>query len=283
MKMNRRNVLALAGAATGAAVLSPAPAFAAPKPDLWAFWQVDNPGNPDGIDHSSWDTFLSRNVEINNLDPTLIRYDGVSGSDRALLDTYLDQLAAVQIRQFSKPEQMAFWINLYNALTVKVILNHFPVRSIRDVDISPGFFSNGPWGKKLLAVEGEMLSLDDIEHRILRPIWQDPRIHYAVNCAALGCPMLMPRAFEAKDLEEDLNQNAIAFANSERGAMIDADDPGKIRVSSIFEWFKVDFGGTDRAVLDHIAAFAVPERASALMNAKRIDDDFYDWTLNIAT
>ena len=101
----------------------------------------------------------------------------------------------------SRDEQLAYWINLYNALTVKVILDHYPVKSILDIDISPGWFSIGPWGKKLVAVEGVEISLDDIEHRILRPIWRDPRIHYALNCAAVGCPNLLREAFTGATAE----------------------------------------------------------------------------------
>ncbi len=101
-------------------------------------------------------------------------------------------LAATSADRLRRAEQFPFWINLYNALTVKVVLDHYPVEIIRDIDISPGLFADGPWGKKLVTVEGEALSLDDIEHRILRPIWKDPRLHYVLNCAALGVPIFSP-------------------------------------------------------------------------------------------
>ena len=97
-------------------------------------------------------------------------------------------MQAVAISNYNRNEQKAYWINVYNALTIDLILSRFPVASIRDINISPGLLARGPWGAKLFIVEGEKLSLDDIEHRILRPIWKDNRIHYAVNFASLGLP-----------------------------------------------------------------------------------------------
>ena len=164
-------------------------------------------------------------------------------------------------RDAQPAEQQAYWINLYNALTVQVILDHYPVDSIRDIDISPGFFADGPWGKKLLVVDGEEVSLDDIEHRILRPIWQDLRIHYAVNCASIGCPNLQPEAFTAENADRLMDEGARAYIGHPRGASVDR---GKLTVSSIYKWFKADFGGSDVGVIDHLQQFAEPELKAAL-------------------
>ena len=106
-------------------------------------------------------------------------------------------LSGVAIGGYAPDEQRAFWINLYHALTVRVILSHYPVSGIREIDISPGLFARGPWDRKLIPVEGVELTLNDIEHRILRPIWRDPRVHYALNCASLGCPDLRRRPIPA--------------------------------------------------------------------------------------
>ena len=122
-------------------------------------------------------------------------------------------MAAVRVSGLGRDEQCAYWINLYNALTLEVVLDHYPVDSIRDIDISPGLFSQGPWGKKLITVEGEQVSLNDIEHRILRPIWRDPRIHYAINCASLGCPNLQPRPFTGRTLDHALDLAAMRFVD----------------------------------------------------------------------
>ncbi len=108
----------------------------------------------------------------------------------------------------------------YNALTVKVILDNYPVKSIRDIDISPGLLNDGPWDAKLLTIEGKEVSLNDIEHRILRPIFLDNRIHYAVNCASSGCPNLQPEAFTVENTEELLDRGAREYIAHERGVKI---------------------------------------------------------------
>ncbi len=181
------------------------------------------------------------------------------------------------ISTYNRQEQKAFWINLYNALTVKVILDHYPVNSIRDIDISPGWFSDGPWGAKLVIIEGEELSLDDIEHRILRPIWQDPRIHYAVNCASLGCLNLAPIAYTAHNIEELLDQGTWAYINHPQGVTF---KNGKLQVSSIYQWFQEDFGGSREGVLQHLRSYAREQLAEQLQTyrGKLIYD--YDWGLN---
>jgi len=153
-------------------------AQAAPKAELWPRWRAHDPGSTQTIDHVAWDRFLKKYVVsphpsgINR-----VRYDAVTPEDRKLLKSYLQHLQRVPISSFNKAEQKAYWINLYNALTVDLVLSHYPVKSILDINISPGIFSRGPWGAKLLTIEGEKLSLDDIEHRILRPIWKDNRVH----------------------------------------------------------------------------------------------------------
>lgn len=170
---------------------------------------------------------------------------------------------------------MAYWINLYNAATVELILDHYPVRSI--TRIKSGLFSFGPWDRKLLKVDGHKLSLNDIEHRILRPLFKDPRIHYAVNCASLGCPDLAPRAYTAENLEQMLEDGARRYVNHPRGVSI---EDGELIVSSIYVWFRADFGGTDAAVVEHLRRYAATELKAGLMRHSDIDDDRYDWALN---
>ena len=139
------------------------------------------------VDHSTWDQFLQSYLVKRNGEVNRVQYGQVSPTDHAKLSDYIHQLEQTSVRRLHRSEQKAYWINLYNALTVKVILDHYPVKSIRDIDISPGLFSNGPWGKKLVSIENQKVSLDDIEHRILRPIWKDSRVHYVVNCASICC------------------------------------------------------------------------------------------------
>ena len=180
-----------------------------------------------------------------------------------------------RISQFNREQQRAFWINLYNALTIRVILKNYPVRSIRD--ISSGFFSSGPWSLELITIEAQALTLDDIEHRILRPIWKDARLHYAVNCASIGCPNLQNRAFTASNTEALLNKAADEFINHQRAVSIN--DDGELQLSSIYHWFDDDFGG-ESGVISHIREHASTSLIDMLEGIDEIDDYHYDWRLN---
>jgi len=254
------------------------PAQAAPKADLWPFWLPHDPASTETVDHSAWDRLLKTHVVASPDGINRFAYNRVTPADRRTLEDYLDRLSMVVPRKLNRDEQRAFWINLYNALTVRVILDHYPVDSIKQINISPGLFSIGPWRRKLMTVDGEPVSLDDIEHRILRPIWKDPRIHYAVNCAALGCPNLQPRAFTAANGEFLLSQAAIEFVNHPRAVRFDGD---RLIVSSIYVWFREDFGaGHERDVILHLAGYAAPALAERLFVARYIFDDAYDWALN---
>ncbi len=260
--------------------LGPGAVEAAPKAVLWERWTAHNPDASDKIDHGAWGDFLEHYLMTGSDGVNRIAYGRVLPEDRAVLDGYVEDLSKVAISDYARPEQMAYWINLYNALTVQVIIDHYPIESIRDIDISPGLFSDGPWGKKLITIEGERVALDDIEHQILRPIFQDPRIHYAVNCASIGCPNLQTMPFEADLLDRQLDDAAIEFVNHRRAVEIGG---GEVTASSIFTWFEEDFGGDDRGVVAHLKAYAAPDLAMKLEAISRIDDYEYDWRLNDAT
>jgi hypothetical protein len=264
--------------AAGASVL-PIPVMAAPKSERWPRWEAQDSASTARIDHGAWDGLLARHLVEGADGINRFRYGRVAGADKAALDGYVAMLAAQGVTKLARAEQRALWTNLYNALTVKVVVEAYPVASIRDIRISPGLFASGPWGKKLVRVEDEMLSLDDIEHRILRPIWNDPRTHYAVNCASIGCPNLQKRAYTAANMEQLLDAGARAFVNHARGAEV---VDGKLTASSIYVWFKSDFGGSDAGVIAHLRRHARPELAQALAGIGRIASDRYDWTLNDA-
>ena len=141
----------------------------APKAELWPLWQKHDPASTRQIDHGRWDKFLKQFVVAPHPSGiNRVRYQTVRAEDLGHLKSYLQAMQTVAISDYNRAEQKAYWINVYNALTVDVILARFPVASIRDINISPGFLTRGPWGAKLFSVEGEKLSLDDIEHRILR-------------------------------------------------------------------------------------------------------------------
>jgi len=138
-------------------------------------------------------------------------------------------------------------------------------------------FSDGPWERKLLDVAGEQLSLNDIEHRILRPIWKDPRIHYAVNCASIGCPNLAAEPYRGATVEAQLDDAARAYVNHPRGVMIDGD---RLVVSKIYTWFADDFGGGEKSVIVHLKRYALPELTAQLNRFEAINGYEYDWGLN---
>jgi hypothetical protein len=251
--------------------------LAAPNAELWAKWQAHDDNSTVSIDHGAWDRFLQTYLRLGPDGIARIPYGRVATTDRDALATDLSRLAGLPISAYSRHEQFAFWVDLYNELTVMLVLTHYPVSSIRNIAISPGLLSSGPWGKKLVTIEGEALSLDDIEHRILRPIWRDPRVHYAVNCAALGCPNLQSAAFTAANAETLLDKAARHFINHPRGAAV-AD--GRLTASSIYVWYAADFGGTEPGVIEHLKRYGRPELVAALAGIDRISADRYDWSLN---
>ncbi len=231
------------------------------------------------ISDLDWSMFLDSYVEPDEASGVnLVNYPAVTALDRARLNNYLDMLQLLPITAYNRDEQLAYWLNLYNALTVNMILDHYPVETIRDISISPGLFVTGPWGAPLATVEGFALSLDDIEHRILRPIWRDPRIHYGVNCASIGCPNLRRDAFRSETVDAMLDAAAREYVNNPRGARVT--EQGRLIVSSLYDWFEDDFGGDERSVIEHLRRFAAPALAAQLAGLDRIADDFYDWGLN---
>ncbi|MDX2275557.1 MAG: DUF547 domain-containing protein [Hyphomonadaceae bacterium] len=204
-----------------------------------------------------------------------------STADMARLNAVIDALAAQRPSAMSRPVAFAYWANLYNAITLKVVLDRYPIDSIRDIRSEGVLFDPqaliGPWRARRVSVEGRRMSLDDIEHDTLRPLVRDPRVHYAVNCASIGCPNIQPRAWSADSLERDLDAAARAFVNHPRGARIVS---SSLRVSSIYEWFKADFGGNDVGVIAHLRRFAEPALRDQLASVTRISGHDYDWALN---
>lgn len=224
------------------------------------------------IDHSIWQQLLSNYVKVAKDGVNRVDYAALKKDDAAALARYLTALQAIDIANYPKNEQFAFWVNLYNAATVDVILKNYPLESIRDI----GLLGQGPWKDKVLKVSGKALSLDDIEHGILRPIWKDVRIHYAVNCASIGCPNLAPQAYTAEKLEPMLEDAARAYINHPRGfTRVD----GALTASSIFDWY-VDDWGDQAAVLAHARKYASDKTKVILGTANEIDSHDYDWSLN---
>ena len=252
---------------------------AAPPVGLWERWRAHDANSARKVDHGAWEVFLRRYVRIGPDNIHRVAYGMVTPTDRKALDDYLAELSRTPISHYDRAAQLAFWINLYNALTVKTVLEHYPVASIRHVP-GPGRLAQGPWDAPLIEVEAQALSLNDIHDRILRPIWRDPRILYALSCGALGCPNLQPAPFTSDQLDHQLSQAAMAYINDPRCIQI---EEGQLVVSSLLRWYREDFGGSDRAVINHLMGFAEPRLAMKLQQFDRIDGDVFDWRLNDAT
>lgn len=232
------------------------------------------------------DALLGRYVLDHPDGVTRVRYAAwkAATSDLRALEAWIAEAAGRRPSAMPREEAFAYWANLYNALTLKVVLDRYPVRSIRDirstgVPLDPkGWF--GPWRTRLVTVEGRRMSLDDIEHETMRPTFRDARVHYAVNCASIGCPNIWPRAWRAATLDRELDAAAAAFVNHPRGVTVLAD--GRLRISSIYSWFREDFGGSEAGVVAHLRRHAAPALAARLGDRTAIAEDAYDWALNDA-
>ena len=243
------------------------------------FWQTRDDANTASIDHDAWQKILDGYLRtdhpsgVNRFDYAALK---ANGEHAAHLANYLAALQAIDPRTYSGPQQLAYWINFYNALTVQVVLAEYPIESIRD--IGNNWVLPGPWKDVNAKVAGQELTLDNIEHDILRPIWGDSRIHYAVNCASYGCPNLMPKAFAADNAEQLFEQGAKDYVNHPRGASFT--DDGDLQASSIYDWFQEDFGDSEEGVLQHLVKYADEDLAERL---RGFDGDMkfeYDWSLN---
>jgi len=252
-------------------------ALGARKAEYWSFWDRSQESGAT-INHADWDRILRTYVVANH--PSGInrfRYGGVSAADRTALKAYIGQLAAIDPRAFPRQEQKAYWLNLYNALTVNLVIEHYPVKSIRN--IADNSLADGPWDSKLVTVADQKLSLNDIEHRILRPIWRDNKILFGLVSANLSCPSILPKAFTGKNSEELLKQSRRDFVNdTNRGVKL---ANGKLEASELFSLYQQDFAATDKNLIKFFAFNADDRKALYLLGyTGKIDFKAYDWALN---
>ena len=229
------------------------------------------------FDHAAFDSLLTRYARMSRDGIVRVDYAAWTGAaaDRTALRGYIDTLSALDPLRLTRDEQFAFWANLYNALTLDVVLQAYPVASI--LRIRPTLLSIGPWKKTVARVAGVDLSLDAIEQDILRKGWRDPRVHYAVNCASVSCPNVPLTAWRGAGLSEALDAAARAYVNHPRGARFDGE---ALTVSSIYKWYKADFGGSDAGVIAHLSRYAAAPLRQRLAATLRISHDRYDWSLN---
>lgn len=244
---------------------------------LWPTWEVNNPLSKETISHQLWQEFLNKHVSTNDEKINLVDYGNLNQHDLDSLKEYIKYLSQIDISHYNRQEQLAYWLNLYNALTVQTVANYYPVANIQEINISPGLFSVGPWGANLITINAIPLSLDDINNRIIRPIWNDPRTHYALNNATIGAPNLNKQAYLGSLIEEQLNDSASAYINSFRGAQV---IEGKLIISKIYDWYEEDFGGTKKDVIKHLLQFAKEPLRSQLKHTNTIDSYIYNWHIN---
>jgi hypothetical protein len=227
--------------------------------------------------HTAWTHLLQRFVRDG-----LVDYRGMKAEAAGELDAYLRQLASVTASQYAtwtREERLAFWINAYNAYTVRLVLDHFPLRSIRSIGILPGAAFRDDF-IPMDTLRGRKLSLDDIEHQILRRELDEPRIHFAIVCASRSCPVLRDEAYRAQYLDAQLEDAARRFVRDPSRNRFDA-ATRTFHASSIFKWFRGDFERRAGSLASFLARYADDAAAAALRTGGvRIEFLDYDWSLN---
>ncbi len=233
-------------------------------------------GSDAQVDHAGWQQLLDDYLVVETESGVnLFDYEGLLDDGYESLDEYIAMLAAIDPLTLNRSTQKAFWINLYNALTVQLILRNYPVSSITTLGSNVTRF--GPWDDQAVAINGIDLSLNDIEHRIIRPLYDDYRIHFAVNCASIGCPDLAPVAFDAATLDTQLDEAAADFMEHKRAARFDGDT---LYLSSLFKWYAGDFGQNLPQVLATLSQHLPEPAAQRLTSATGLPKYEYDWSLN---
>lgn len=238
--------------------------------------------------HTNWQNLLQKHIKtVNDGASTEVDYAGIK-KQRSMLQYYLKQLSQISRIEFdtwSKPKQLAFLINAYNAWTVEFILTEYPnIESIKDL----GSFFSSPWDKKFIPLLGQKLSLNNIEHGLIRGSdrYNDPRIHFAVNCASIGCPALLEEAYTEQKIEQQLTQQTERFLTDTSRNYIKGDD---LNLSSIFKWygddFEVGFRGSKSIqsfILLYSKALNLSDAQQAALAKQSFDIDFldYNWKLN---
>lgn len=222
------------------------------------------------INHAIFDSLLKKYVN----EEGYVNYKGFL-KDSVQFNSYLDLLSRnhPNEKNWSKEDRLAYWINAYNAFTIKLICNYYPVKSIKDIKSGIPFVSD-TWTISFIKIEGKTYNLNDIEHGIIRPKFNDPRIHFAVNCASKGCPPLRNEAFIASKLNAQLDEQAKSFINDGNRNKIQS--ANKADLSKIFTWFSGDF----KKAAPSVIAFINKYSNTKLSEKATLNYQDYDWNLN---
>lgn len=234
-------------------------------------------GAGQAFDHSTFDQLLRLHVDSAGL----VDYDAFGSS--AEFARYLTSLSEAEFENASQGEQLALWINAYNAYTIALVTRHGERRSIRNINRTSGFIrGKGPWSERFAGVGGRTYTLDEIEHEIIRPRFGEPRIHFALVCAALGCPPLRRKAYTGSDLNRQLDEQAQAFLLSSPDKNFVNVASRTVWLSPIFDWYGKDFGRNDAELLTHLARYYPPGPERELLRSGKAKVQFteYEWSLN---
>jgi Protein of unknown function, DUF547 len=229
-------------------------------------------------DYKLWQDLLSKHY-----DPARgMDYKGLR-QDKPMLDRLRQQMATVDAGALSRREQLAYWINLYNISVVGVVADNYPVESIRDISTDPIVRLN-VFKKPYVQVRGGTISLDEVENQKIREAFKDPRIHFAINCAAESCPPIRPEPFMGARIDQQLDDQARKFLNGPHGVRLEPDgDELTLHVTKILDWFKDDFETWGGGTLPFLRKYLTPDkvkRIDAAQGKVDLELDEYSWKLN---
>ena len=212
------------------------------------------------VDYNIWNSLLSMYVNINGL----VDYNSLDKSEPEL-DKFLEILSTTKIdNTWSNNDKMAYWINVYNAFTIKLVLKNYPIDSIKDL--------SNPWGKEFFKINGVLMSLGHVEHKILRK-FNDPRIHFAINCASLSCPRIIRIPYKGKNVDRLLERQTLEYLNNKKVNIITDDT---YQLSKLFSWFKKDFKLEEQSLIDFVNKYSEIK----ISNQKNKGFLKYNWKLN---
>lgn len=225
---------------------------------------------PNEVDHSAFDRLLKKYVN----DKGSVNYKGFK-KDEKEFGLYLDMLSKnAPTDKWSKNEQMAYWINAYNAYTIRLILDHYPIESIKDIGSKIKIpFVTTPWAKKFIKIGKETMSLDNIEHGTLRKKYNDPRIHFTLVCASISCPRLRNEAYMASKLDAQMDDQGSDFLNNPAKNSITKD---KTSLSKYFDWYKADWNENGKSVEQWVNKYS----KTKINKDTKISFLDYNWSLN---
>lgn len=255
----------------------------APAPQLWDLWTAHNEQDRKPLDNREWAAFLQRYAKTGSDGVTRVAYGAVTHEDMERLGAWLRLMQQMDVSELNLREQRAYWLNLYNAEVVRLVLVHYPLDSVDA--LQPPWWKRwwpgvqGPFAEPLLEVDGQALSLDDIENHILRPRWLDPRTVYLLCKARLGSPPLAPQPYAAEYLDEQIEAQARRWVNGPYALRIDAH--GRLRVAELYRRYRSDFGD-EAAVLAQLRRYAAPPLAAQLAKVDGIHGYIDDRRLNDA-